>query len=215
MPIRWPLRARDHGRAERPGRGAHRTCCAPEPMPTRCAWRSAGWPKTPRALAGRLRRAQTFLRTLGIEIDFSREGRAGTRMIRISAAHRKAHPADRLHRRHRPRRPAFDLVRKILDRAKEIIVKSRNSNDGADGADAKTHFDRVIIPQVSLHEIEGHPGFRKTLIAIRSRLCSTGRRDCSTPRGLAVTADARSRLRSARTKLATARSGQIGRPGIQ
>src|SRR5262245_60735664 len=28
--------------------------------------RSAGWPKTPRALAGRLRRAQTFLRTLGI-----------------------------------------------------------------------------------------------------------------------------------------------------
>jgi hypothetical protein len=42
---------------------------------------SAGWPKNPRALAGRLRRAQTFLRTLGIEIAFSREGRAGTRII--------------------------------------------------------------------------------------------------------------------------------------
>ena len=27
-----------------------------------------GWPKSPRALAGRLRRAQSFLRTLGIEI---------------------------------------------------------------------------------------------------------------------------------------------------
>jgi hypothetical protein len=38
----------------------------------------------PRALAGRLRRAQTFLRTLGIEITFSREGRGGTRMIRVS-----------------------------------------------------------------------------------------------------------------------------------
>jgi hypothetical protein len=51
------------------------------------AWtKSAGWPKTPRALAGRLRRAQTFLRTLGIEITFSREGRAGTRMIRVSTA---------------------------------------------------------------------------------------------------------------------------------
>src|SRR5262245_6733216 len=47
---------------------------------------SAGWPKTPRALAGRLRRAQTFLRTLGIEIKFSREGRTGTRIIRVSTA---------------------------------------------------------------------------------------------------------------------------------
>src|SRR5262249_48560272 len=48
--------------------------------------RSAGWPKTPRALAGRLRRAQTFLRTLGIEITFSREGRTGTRMIKLSTS---------------------------------------------------------------------------------------------------------------------------------
>ena len=40
--------------------------------------------KTPRALAGRLRRAQTFLRTLGIEITFSREGRTGSRLFRVS-----------------------------------------------------------------------------------------------------------------------------------
>ena len=47
---------------------------------------SAGgaWAKNPRALAGRLRRAQTFLRSLGIEITFSREGRTGTRMIKVS-----------------------------------------------------------------------------------------------------------------------------------
>ena len=37
--------------------------------------RSADWPKNPAALAGRLRRAQTFLRMLGIEVAFSREGR--------------------------------------------------------------------------------------------------------------------------------------------
>jgi len=50
-------------------------------------WRgNGGWPTSPRALAGRLRRAQTSLRTLGIEIAFSREGRAGTRIIRISAS---------------------------------------------------------------------------------------------------------------------------------
>jgi hypothetical protein len=47
---------------------------------------SVGWPKNPRALAGRLRRAQTFVRALGIEITFSRDGRVGTRLIRITAA---------------------------------------------------------------------------------------------------------------------------------
>jgi hypothetical protein len=39
--------------------------------------------KNPRALAGHLRRTQTFLRTLGIDIAFNREGRAGNRVIRI------------------------------------------------------------------------------------------------------------------------------------
>jgi hypothetical protein len=45
-----------------------------------------GWPSNPRALAGRLRRAQTSLRALGIEIAFSREGHAGSRIIRIHAS---------------------------------------------------------------------------------------------------------------------------------
>jgi hypothetical protein len=49
------------------------------------AWIRSGWPKNPRALAGRLRRAQPVLRTLGIEIVFGREGRLGTRTIRITA----------------------------------------------------------------------------------------------------------------------------------
>ncbi len=53
---------------------------------------AAAWPKNPRALAGRLRRAQTFLRTLGIEMTFSRNGRAGTRIIRISSAFRSPPP---------------------------------------------------------------------------------------------------------------------------
>jgi hypothetical protein len=49
-------------------------------------WRgSAGWPKNPRAVAGRLRRAQTFLRALGIEVAFGREGHAGNRVIRLHA----------------------------------------------------------------------------------------------------------------------------------
>jgi hypothetical protein len=43
------------------------------------------WAKNPRALAGRLRRAQTFLRMLDIDISFAREGQSGARMIRMSA----------------------------------------------------------------------------------------------------------------------------------
>jgi hypothetical protein len=38
------------------------------------------WPDNARALAGRLRRAATFLRKIGIEIRFDREGRARNRI---------------------------------------------------------------------------------------------------------------------------------------
>jgi hypothetical protein len=41
------------------------------------------WPKSPRGLAGRLRRAQTPLRALGIEIAFHREGHDGARTITV------------------------------------------------------------------------------------------------------------------------------------
>jgi hypothetical protein len=47
--------------------------------------RGTAWAGNPRAIAGRLRRAQTFLQTLGIEVSFSREGRGGSRIIRIRA----------------------------------------------------------------------------------------------------------------------------------
>ena len=46
--------------------------------------KAKAWPDSPRALAGRLRRAATFLRKIGIAVDFAREGRARTRVIRIA-----------------------------------------------------------------------------------------------------------------------------------
>jgi hypothetical protein len=55
---------------------------APNPS-DKASWTGVGWPTSPRALAGRLRRAQTPLRALGIDITFGREGRAGTRIIRM------------------------------------------------------------------------------------------------------------------------------------
>jgi hypothetical protein len=53
------------------------------------------WPDSPRALAGRLRRAATFLRKIGIDIGFEREGRARTRTIRIITAGKPASPETR------------------------------------------------------------------------------------------------------------------------
>ena len=46
--------------------------------------KSKSWPDGARALAGRLRRAATFLRKIGIETSFEREGRARTRTICIT-----------------------------------------------------------------------------------------------------------------------------------
>jgi hypothetical protein len=51
--------------------------------------RAKTWPNSPRALAGRLRRAAAFLRKVGIEIVFAREGRARTRAICITLAPEK------------------------------------------------------------------------------------------------------------------------------
>jgi hypothetical protein len=65
------------------------------------------WPDSPRALAGRLRRAATFLRKIGVEIGFDREGRARTRIIRIATA-----PADPAQERDgaRPSAPSTSSV---------------------------------------------------------------------------------------------------------
>jgi hypothetical protein len=54
--------------------------------------KSKTWPDGPRALAGRLRRAATFLRKIGIEIGFGREGRARTRTINITTIPPSATP---------------------------------------------------------------------------------------------------------------------------
>jgi hypothetical protein len=46
--------------------------------------KSKSWPDSPRSLSGRLRRTATFLRKIGINISFEREGRARTRTIVIT-----------------------------------------------------------------------------------------------------------------------------------
>ena len=109
--------------------------------------RSAGWPKTPRALAGRLRRAQTFLRTLGIEVTFSREGRAGTRMISVStsAEHTVSTVSSVRDQGSRPaskqlQPPDDDRDNKYRPDSCSIEQASVTAADDADGADANAAF---------------------------------------------------------------------------
>jgi hypothetical protein len=54
--------------------------------------KSKSWPDTPPALSGRLRRAATFLRKVGIEVAFGRKGRGRTRIIHISVTKAPASP---------------------------------------------------------------------------------------------------------------------------
>jgi hypothetical protein len=52
--------------------------------------KSRNWPDGARALSNRLHRSVTFLRNAGLEFEFERKGRAGTRTIRIIAARQAA-----------------------------------------------------------------------------------------------------------------------------
>ena len=60
--------------------------------------KSKAWPDSARALSGRLRRAATSLRKIGIEIVFEREGRARTRTITIAATLNHASPENGVER---------------------------------------------------------------------------------------------------------------------
>jgi len=96
-PIRWPLACERSWPSAVRGWGAPPTFCGPAPIAAVMAFRNTvpAWPKNPRALAGRLRRAQTFLRAAGIEVAFGREGRAGTRVIRIHSQPSSSSSANR------------------------------------------------------------------------------------------------------------------------
>jgi hypothetical protein len=109
--------------------------------------RSASWPKTPRALAGRLRRAQAFLWTPGIEVTFFREGRAGTRMISVSTSAEPtvstvAASATKDHDRgqnnlNRPMTSATTNIAPIWSVRARLDRPPSGVADDADGADAK------------------------------------------------------------------------------
>jgi len=91
-------------------------------------------------LAGRLRRAQPFLRALGIEVAFSREGQSGNRVIRIRmGAENTVSTVSSVRHNDGPCQPAAGAAGDERHRAAATAAADA---DGADGADAKSavHF---------------------------------------------------------------------------
>jgi hypothetical protein len=110
--------------------------------------RTKSWPKTPRALSGKVRRAATFLRKLGIDISFDKEGHAKTRVIRILRQPEKLASGPSASSANQVDLPLGDGSDDILpwlvdesgyagDYANEQETPDHTVNaDGADGADA-------------------------------------------------------------------------------
>ncbi len=98
--------------------------------------KSKAWPDSPRALAGRLRRAATFLRKIGIGIGFEREGRARTRTIRITIS---PDPPGPEYPGRRPSAPSASSapMATTLSLNELAAPDSRTVYNHADGADAK------------------------------------------------------------------------------
>ncbi len=99
--------------------------------------KSKTWPDSPRALAGRLRRAATFLRKIGIEIGFEREGRARTRMIRITTTGQPVAPETRGARPSASSATSADPVKPNIGNGFESR-KLRTVGDPADGSPGET-----------------------------------------------------------------------------
>ena len=84
-PVATAVRALMSARIEWKGTASSLLVALGEVVDERIA-KSKTWPDNPRALSGRLRRAATFLRKVGIEVAFTKEGKVRTRVVHITAA---------------------------------------------------------------------------------------------------------------------------------
>ena len=84
-PVATAVRALMSARTEWKGTASSLLVALGEVVDERIA-KSKTWPDNPRALSGRLRRAATFLRKVGIEVAFKKEGKARTRIVHITAS---------------------------------------------------------------------------------------------------------------------------------
>jgi hypothetical protein len=109
-----------------------------EPTP-----KSKNWPDSPRSLAGRLRRAATFLRRAGIEISFAREGRGRTRIIHIAPTGRLWAPENAGTQPSAPSAPSAPISKSNSGNGFDSIDVRTVANDADDGGAALIHTVRA------------------------------------------------------------------------
>jgi hypothetical protein len=94
--------------------------------------KSKSWPETPRALAGRLRRAVTFLRKIGIEVTFSREGQTRTRMIHVARTDAASEVTD-VGIRSSAQAASCASVTSVVTSDQNVVTPLQALSDAADG----------------------------------------------------------------------------------
>jgi len=107
--------------------------------------KSKPWPNTPRGVSGRLRRAATFLRNVGIEIAFMREGQSRTRTIRITTTQGNPAPEYAGERPSAPSAPSASTPN--INTANGFATpRQRTVPEGADGrADGSGRCDSPTV----------------------------------------------------------------------
>jgi hypothetical protein len=94
--------------------------------------KSKSWPETPRALSGRLRRAVTFLRKIGIEVTFSREGQTRTRMIHVVRTDAASEVAD-VETRSSAQTVSSASLTSVATTDQDVVTPLQALSDAADG----------------------------------------------------------------------------------
>ena len=104
------------------------------------AVKSKTWPDSPRAVAGRLRRAATFLRKIGIAVVFNREGHARTRIIEITATKPSSAPENAWSQPSSQSAPSAPMPKSNPTNGSAAASPrtAAHNADGADGCSAPT-----------------------------------------------------------------------------
>jgi hypothetical protein len=103
--------------------------------------KSKTWPDDARVLSGRLRRGAPFLRKVGVEIGFTKEGRARTRIIRITSTASSA-----------PENAGFPSS---ASSASSAPISKPNPDNGFDATDLRTVGDDAGAKPV--HTVRANP----------------------------------------------------------
>ncbi len=161
--------------------------------------KSKTWPGSPRALSGRLRRSATFLRKAGIEVDYTKEGRARTRIIQITSAEVSSGGPD--YGGAQPSAPSASSASVLKDNGTNGLAEVHLRTDGG-SADARADGDSADIDRANLLKSQGVDGADDTDANLSDQSGSRENRPTALENKPKTTAEALRTAQVARTEIA-------------